>query len=456
VTTQRDRTRQLRGYLFQKRRESRALRDKKDHVDNAFMQLFRPQLTSSRPMAVLAVDLIRQKFEDMQLARDSYYAVQSEYETAEADLMHEESRLLGLEAELYRFLENEGHVDDEADTTSESDGSVRVFGSESDSDNSSDDGSEDDSGDDVASRISLLGISAVRQDDVHPLYAQLLDAAGDHNLAKEHHEEVQMQRDKILRDLEMVLHRERKRTDPLDPISEKELETLKSSLNDIPTDHKEFETKFGVEIDQDDLDFLRDYKAEEGRLRRRLEEASRKVERLEVLCRERGAMRRNAPYNEEYAIYADNNWATFVPESNLTLEPEGGLKHDLTHPRFPILLSNPSHVLELLTPQSALKRAMAGPADDPAVAQRRAECLKEYGIENLMKKADNKPDYINQWLIHRLRTTPLEVELMFSIFEQYFKVRNLRRWQEDVLYFWRQDEAANRLADDFGGPLTPR
>ncbi|KAK0626458.1 hypothetical protein B0T14DRAFT_401452, partial [Immersiella caudata] len=434
--------RPLRWHLSQKRRESQALRDEKDRVDNEFMQIFRPQLTSSRPMAIVAVDLIRQRFEDMQLARNSYYAAQSEYEHAEAELMHEESRLQVLEKELYHFLENEGYAGGEANTTTPSDGSARVSGSESGQDDSSDNGSEDDSEDDVASRISLLGISDIRQEDVHPLYVRLIDVAGDRSLFKEQHEEIQMHRNKILRDLEMNLHRERKRTDPLDPISEKELETLKSSLNDIPTDNKEFEAKFGVGIDQDDLDFLRDYRAEEGRLRRQLEEASRKVELLEALCREKGAMRRNAPYSEDYAIYADSNWATFMPESNMTLEPEGELKRDLSHPRFPILLSNPSHILELLTPRSALVQAMAGPADDPAVAQRRAECSKEYGIENLMKRAENKLDYINQWLIHRLRTTPMEVQLMFSIFEQYFKVRNLRRWQEDVLYFWRQDEAA--------------
>src|SRR5690606_20542481 len=57
-------------------------------------------------------------------------------------------------------------------------------------------------------------------------------------------------------------------------------------------------------------------------------------------------------------------------------------------------------------------------------------------------KAENKADYINQWLIHRLRTSPLEAEQLLAICEGTFRVVNLRRWQEEVLYYWRLDEAA--------------
>jgi len=450
MSAQRLKIRQIREYLSGKRRDGRALRNEKDRADNALMQIFRPQLTSSRPMAVVAVDVIKKKFEDMQQVRDDYYAVESEYERIEVELTYEEFKLQELEDELYRFLEDVAHANLETDAATESGESEGSSGSE----NYSNDASDDDSGDDLASRYSLLGISADLQQDIHPLYYELLDAAGDRGLAKEHHDELLVQRDRILYDIKMKLHRERVRTDPGNLISEEELESLKSSLSHIPTDPMEFKAKFGVEIEKDDLDFLRDYKRDEESVRRNLEATSRKVEHLAALCREKGVMRKNAPYNEEYAIYADSDWASFSPEGNVAIEPPEGIPADLSHPVYPTLLSNPSHVLDLLTPQAALARAMKGPKDDPAVAQRRADCMKEYGIENLMKNADSKPDYINQWLIHRLRTTPMEVELMFSIFESSFKIRNLRRWQEDVLYYWRQDAAASLLPQDFSGPMT--
>jgi hypothetical protein len=68
--------------------------------------------------------------------------------------------------------------------------------------------------------------------------------------------------------------------------------------------------------------------------------------------------------------------------------------------------------------------------------------MKELGISTLMAKAASTADYINQWLIHRLRTSPLEAELMLAVCETEVRVVNLRRWQEEVLYYWRLDEAA--------------
>lgn len=192
-------------------------------------------------------------------------------------------------------------------------------------------------------------------------------------------------------------------------------------------------------------------------MRKVLDEATRNVDRLRALCLEKGVMRRNPPYQEDFAISTGSSWPDRIPaEGNIILEEPPRSNTSLAHPRFPILLSNPSHVLQQLTPLAALERVMKLPNDNPDVAQRRAECMKEFGIDNLMKKVDSKPDYINQWLIHRLRTSPMEAELMYSISEGTFRIVNARRWQEDVLYFWRKDAAANRSPQDFQGPLTSR
>lgn len=41
---------------------------------------------------------------------------------------------------------------------------------------------------------------------------------------------------------------------------------------------------------------------------------------------------------------------------------------------------------------------------------------------------------------------------MLAVCEGVFRVVNLRRWQEEVLYFWRLDEAANVEVGRFEGP----
>lgn len=428
------------------------LREDKDRVDNDLMKTLRPQLASSGPTAVVSVEVLEEKFGDMQRARNEYYTAQFEYERIETDLMHEEARLQVIEDEVHRFLENERHAEQGYGGSSQScrsgDSPISEEGTNSATVNSS--------ANHTGSTYTLLGISEDLPSDMDPLYHQLLDAAGHRDLAKEHHEEIRLHHDRILHDLEMNLHRQRGRTGQGHVISKQDLGSLKSSLAHVPTDPVEFREKFGVGIDKDDLDFLRDYERDEQGVRRKLEQASREVERLTALCMEKGVMRKNAPLNEEYAIHgADSNWATSISKIDLDIQPRE-LPRDLSHPVFPILLSNPSHVLELHTPHSALQQAMQGPMDNPAVARRRADCVKEFSISNLMKNADNMPDYINQWLIHKLRTSPLEVELLYSIFESSLKIRNRRRWQEDVLYHWRLDDAAKLLPDGFGGTMTPR
>jgi nuclear transport factor 2 (NTF2) superfamily protein len=83
--------------------------------------------------------------------------------------------------------------------------------------------------------------------------------------------------------------------------------------------------------------------------------------------------------------------------------------------------------------------------------------MKEYGISTLVLEsaADNKSDYINRWLLHRLRISPLEVELLYTIFSATLKVKNARRWQEDVLYYWSRD-GANKPKEEYDGLVTTR
>ncbi|KAK1760916.1 hypothetical protein QBC47DRAFT_17861 [Echria macrotheca] len=446
VTNKRLALQRIKASLADKRREVRTLRARKDRIDNSFMQLIRPHLTSSRtvvtsgrPVTIIPTDEIEKRFGEMQRIRNDYYSAESTLELLEADVDREESALHSLETEFYYFLDPGG-----------TGGSSNVA-----SDHVEGETDSDDEDDDNASRHTLRGISGVLADDIHPRYQQLVDAAGDRELAKEHLLELHGRHNRILYELERALHLERARRNPGNITTPAELQELKESLNSIPTQPEAFVAKFGVSIDKDDLEFLQDYAREEQAARKAMDDATYEVDRLRELCMEQGVMRKNAPLHEDFAIHTGTSGPPFVPEGNITLDDNPS--KTLAHPIFPILLSNPSHVLENMSPHEALERAMKLPADHPSTAQKKAECLKELGIETLMKKkVDSKPDYINQWLIHRLRTSPMEVELMFSISRAIIQIVNLRRWQEDVLYYWRKDAAAMRLPEDFGGPMTPR
>lgn len=303
----------------------------------------------------------------------------------------------------------------------------------------------------------LLGISGERYDDIHPRYQDLLDKVGDRELAREHCEEIRYRREDIIYELEIKLHRKRMQENPGNSISEEELAEMKTSLESIPTNPGEFQARFELPANEEDLNFLEDYDRQLQRAQRRFDRAEQEVHRLREWCINNKAMRQNASYNELLTIYLGTDQPPLPPDDgNMPIEFVPRTGHSkLAHDRFPILMSNPSHVLDELSEQAALNKAMALPADSPESAQRRAECMKELGITKLLQNAKNTPDLINRWLLHRLRTCPMEIELMLTVFETSCKVVNLRRWQEEVLFYWPRDEAAKKSPLEFEGPRTP-
>lgn len=462
------------------------------------MQVVRPLLVSALSTVALPAKTIGERLQLLQGARDAYYSAENAYGDREAQLDHEERRLHTLELALQQILDNQrgddnddssyGTSDDEKEESSVashqndagninntntsrqtprgSDANLVTSTEKRDTVRSDTDRAHDNSGkhetpggetghvsnntgkDDVAKpglncNYILLGIDGNRAEDIHPLYHNLLSAAVDRELATEHHVELHLRHNGILKRLEKVLHLERARTSRGNQLSDHDLLSLKSSLAEFPTSVEESERKFGIPIDQDDLEFLQGYKTEEEAVRKEMERAGQEVVRLKALCEDKAAMRKNPPYEEEFTLLKGTNMASRLPEGNMALNHQAA--PSLSHPIFPILLSNPMHVLGLKTPMAALKEAMQMPKDDPGVALRRINCMKELGISRLMQKPENKTDFINQWLIHRLRTSPMEVELLFSISTGYFRIMDLRRWQQDVLAHWKTDDATGRL-----------
>ncbi|KAK4138574.1 hypothetical protein BT67DRAFT_431144 [Trichocladium antarcticum] len=469
VETKRRWIQQLRHGMAQKRKELRELRRRKDDVDNAFMQLIRPHLTSKSRVAVVPIDLIGDRFHEMQSIRDEYYASESAYEVLELQLENGEFELKKLEVGLSQISWGWVDVGRPGHPTTLS-RPVRSVGS-------ADEKAEEDLPKNDAPApplpITLLGISGELPEDIHPLYQELLEAAGDRKLAEEYCEDLSMHHEKILYDLEIELHRKRVRGNQGNQISEADLRTLRSSLATIPTTAAEFEARIGIAISDDDLEFLRDYELVSKQAGNELAAAAQNLARLRTLCLQRNVMRKHASYHEQLAIFSGSPlWSPAPQDGNMTIDPpfpppsttaaassaasqqQQQQQQSLAHPRFPILLSNPAHTLQLLSPLQALEQALRLPKDDPDSALRRAACMKELGIGMLMKRVDGVADYINQWLIHRLRTCPMEAELMLAVAEGVFRVVNLGRWQEEVLYFWRLDGAGKGVVEQLG-PGTP-
>ncbi|KAB5563154.1 hypothetical protein GE09DRAFT_1187756 [Coniochaeta sp. 2T2.1] len=439
---QRDLVKQLRLELSSKRKHLRELRGRKNEADNRFMSMLRPYLLAKRGVPGPS-DIIIRQIESMQQENDEYHGEETEVEQLEADLEKEELSRERLELEFFTFLygASDGRGQQESLPPGPNVENYRP-----------------------SSRASLSGIPAERPVDIHPLYKQLLDAVGDQELAKEHHVELLMYRDSILYNLQLTIRRAQLRDtegrlDKLGPLPDNDDLELVTALAENPSRLDELQPRYRAKIGREEEEFLKQFPKEEAMLREKLTEAKNEVDRLRQLCIEKGAMRKNAPYHEEYTIFS-NSGEPF-PSETLSINQDQTPRREeaLESSRFSILLSNPCHGLghEPLTPRGALRAATRLPTDDPNRPHLVAEAMKEYGISTLVieSAAENKSDYINRWLLHRLRTSPLEVKHLFSVFSAKLKVRNTRRWQEDVLYYWSRDDA-NKPLEEYIASVTTR
>jgi hypothetical protein len=316
---------------------------------------------------------------------------------------------------------------------------------------------------DPPSRTSLLGISADRPVDVHPLLEQLMDAVGDRENAKEHYSELMAHRGSVLFDLELAIKRERLRDAEGRPdklsavVDQADIDSL-AFVTGNPGKMDEELGRYKTQIGLDNWTFLLGFPKQETLIMERLAAATAQVDRLRQLCIDKGLMRKQLPYNQEYIIFADTGKA--LHDETISISGEQSPRYQETlaaRSRFSILLSNPQHIFQLDTPFTALKRAIGLPKDDPTRPQQVAEAIKEHSISTLLveTQAEDKSEFVNRWLLQRLRTSSLEIEMLYTVFilVTRLQVRNARRWQEDVLFFWSRD-ACNYPKERFRGPIT--
>lgn len=408
LETKRDEVRGMREDILRLRRKTQRRRLRKDSADNVFMTFLRPLLVSSKATNLLATShtRLREMFECMQKERDKCQDVETTLESMEEELGYAEDELHHQEKSLVDELRPDAKIATKGKTP------------------------------EPTSRRSssplptlLLGIGAEGPEDFHPLYQKFISEVGYLQLAKEHHQDLLFRKESI----------------------EREQDHLKLAQDYRPTNSKRLETQ--------DLKFLRDFDLHMRETVLEVERLQVKVERLRQMCRNRGVFPKHAPLHEAYRFERDLGDDVFLNPDPV----EDKDADSLFTSRFGVLLYNPKHLIEdpPVTAKAALRRAVSlkdGDSLYPFKQEMFATTAKEYLIEHLIQdaKESDKTDFINRWLLHRLRTSAVEVELLYSLFmsSSSLTILDFEQWQQDVLFYWTRDDQARLPPERFMGTVT--
>ena len=287
---------------------------------------------------------------------------------------------------------------------------------------------------DSASVFTLRGIQSDRPEDIHPLFAELLETFKDLQLAKEFCEDLKLKR----RALEIKLASD----NSFDPYNT--LGSLQSTRTLLAQHYKL--------MSDEEVEFLEEYDDLVEQSVSDIDSLSKKAESLHIDCLDQDVIPKNSPYREKAfgfdPFFYDDIRLEDPPPSHNSKRPR-----TLVHSVFHVILSNPIHLLETFpqTPQQSLRMATSLPPSFPARQKFIDDAARETTIHSLIQDADpqNKSDYINRWLLHKLRLSALEAIILYSTFRMRLKIRDLDRWQQDVLEFWTLDQAANLPMQQF-------
>ncbi|KAM0254267.1 hypothetical protein ACHAQJ_006957 [Trichoderma viride] len=393
-----------RAAMRSRRKELQEKRREKDDADNAFMTVVRPVLVSQAELIQSSANLFESRLEKMQQLRDDYQVLESSYENLEAMLDEEERDLSILETRFFSILA--------AGQTKE----------ERQLDISSDSGAANFSIDQSETPYELRGISPYGPvEEPHPLYVDLTSTVGYLGNARDEYADLLSTKQQYEEEQQLK-------------------KTTKQKVSD------ELEMK----------EFFDEFPDEEHRMNDVVTNLESKVNRLRKLCEDRGVMKKHISIKMEYAL------DPHIKYEDLDLDDEQTImsrRKTLGHAEFNELLSQPDHVLaeEPLTTLGALKAAIRLPNHHPEKGVRKKLASKEYAIDNLMRECDGgkKADYVNRWLLHQLRLSPLNAVLLRSTFQasRSLKIRDMWRWQCDVMHYWWRDNTM-ALVDGFFKPIT--
>ncbi|KIE00756.1 hypothetical protein MAJ_03090, partial [Metarhizium majus ARSEF 297] len=381
----------IRKHMTQQRQELRNLRLRKDDADNAFMAVLRPLLVSQRSDVLSSsLKILDSRMAAMLKLREEYHFSEASYESLELDLDEEEQELSGLETKFFSILAagQDCHAEQSEPTrTSTADKTLDA---------------------DAETPYYLIGISADKTlEDVHPLYHKFSTAVGNLENAKEEYEDLlfmnsDFEKDRALRE------------------------------------------GTGRNINRDAEEFFAELPNQKSRMEGVINALESEVQRLRLLCEEKGAMKKFLPLQMSYLLNPDMIYEDMDLEDTRDI-----LKKYTTakHPRYSELLAQKSHLLGgpvPLTAKQALSAVFGLPYNDPLKSQKQHLAAKEYAIETLVQSydSDSKADLVNRWILQQLRQSPVNALLLQSVFgsECGLKVRDYWRWQCDVLYYWWRDD----------------
>ncbi|KAK2923986.1 hypothetical protein FoTM2_016143 [Fusarium oxysporum f. sp. vasinfectum] len=378
--------------MAKKRKRLRELRRQRDDADNTFMGVVRPMLIAQQGQIVTGPATLERHLAELQRLRTEYQAYENDYEDLEITLDEEEEILNRLEIRFFSLLAVGQAVPleqpPEDDTKHEEDKNIPN---------------------------DLMGISPDGpSEDLHPKYLDLMAAVGDLENAKEELDELLFLKEQHEGELKM-------------------------------------KAAAGMELNEAEIEFFDEFPLEEQEMRNSVTSLQRQVTDLRKLCEEKGVMQKHLSSRVAYLLNPENGYEDIeLDDVSVILRS----RTDLAHPTFPVLLSQPEHVMAdefPLTPRDALKAAAALPVTDPVKPSRMQLASKEYSIDRLMLDhgEGGKGDFINRWLLHQLRLSSVNALLLHTTFTKSrgLKIRDLDRWQSDVLHYWWNDEGAELPED---------
>lgn len=195
-------------------------------------------------------------------------------------------------------------------------------------------------------------------------------------------------------------------------------------------------------LSDDDRDFLRKHDEFQQEAAKEVARLETIAEKLEEVCRTADTIPSYSPLQEKGYWRAPYHADDIDLEKDLpNEEAEAKTIRTLAHPVYPHLLSNPKHLLQDPFPRTAKNNLRMASSLPPVVKRRKdfvEEAEKELEIESLLSSArdDDKDDFINRWLLQKLRLSPMEAEVLLGTFRSFLDVLDRNAWQHDVLSFW--------------------
>ncbi|ETS83984.1 hypothetical protein PFICI_05860 [Pestalotiopsis fici W106-1] len=252
----------------------------------------------------------------------------------------------------------------------------------------------------VPSRMSLRGISPDRSEDLHPSYERLREVYGDLQLAKEY-------------------------------------------CSNLGYKHTVVQSEDHDLLGPDELEFLDDFEDSLAKAKSDVQTWSQKFEELRAECAAKNLIPKSSPFFEDGRDGDYHEPHVFVPD-DISLDDCLVDESTLSHSQYSLLVTNPKHVLNKplpLTSQGALEQALMLPLNTSGRNQAIQEAMHEHSIATLLHDAipEDKTDYINRWLLQKLRISPMEVQVLSLTFRKILKILDYNRWQRDVLSFWPRD-----------------